>query len=89
MEHWSLTMAASAVTAAAADYSEYTIAMLPKFKGENYFDAVKTGAEEAAEELGITLLYDGLPRIRQQTRAGRYSAGLDRAGRGCDSGIPQ
>ena len=25
-----------------------TIAMLPKFKGENYFDACKVGAEEAA-----------------------------------------
>lgn len=44
--------------AAAAD-EEVTIAMLPKFKGENYFDAVKTGAEEAADELGINLLYDG------------------------------
>ena len=39
-----------------------TIAMLPKFKGENYFDACKTGAEEAAEELDITLLYDGPPQ---------------------------
>lgn len=39
-----------------------TIAMLPKFKGENYFDACKTGAEEAAEELGVTLLYDGPPQ---------------------------
>lgn len=36
-----------------------TVAMLPKFKGENYFDACKTGAQEAADELGITLLYDG------------------------------
>lgn len=39
-----------------------TIAMLPKFKGENYFDACKMGAEEAAEELGVTLLYDGPPQ---------------------------
>jgi rhamnose transport system substrate-binding protein/rhamnose transport system permease protein len=39
-----------------------TVAMLPKFKGENYFDAVKVGAEEAAKELGITLLYDGPPQ---------------------------
>lgn len=38
---------------------EITVAMLPKFKGENYFDACKVGAEEAADELGITLLYDG------------------------------
>ena len=36
-----------------------TIAMLPKFKGENYFDACKVGAEAAAEALGVTLLYDG------------------------------
>lgn len=36
-----------------------TVAMLPKFKGENYFDACKGGAQEAADELGITLLYDG------------------------------
>lgn len=45
-------------TVAAAE-EDVTIAMLPKFKGENYFDACKVGAEEAAEELGITLLYDG------------------------------
>lgn len=38
---------------------DMTIAMLPKFKGENYFDACKTGAQEAADELGISLLYDG------------------------------
>ncbi len=38
---------------------DMTVAMLPKFKGENYFDACKTGAQEAADELGITLLYDG------------------------------
>lgn len=53
--------AASTATAdeGTTDYSGLTIAMLPKFKGENYFDAVKTGAQEAADELGITLLYDG------------------------------
>ena len=39
-----------------------TIAMLPKFKGENYFDACKVGAEEAAAELGLELLYDGPPQ---------------------------
>lgn len=38
---------------------EIVVAMLPKFKGENYFDACKIGAEEAADELGITLFYDG------------------------------
>lgn len=46
-----------AETTAAAD--DVVIAMLPKFKGENYFDACKAGAEQAAADLGITLLYDG------------------------------
>lgn len=44
---------------AAVSGDSITVAMLPKFKGENYFDACKTGAQEAADELGITLLYDG------------------------------
>lgn len=48
-----------AETPAAGDV---TIAMLPKFKGENYFDACKIGAQEAADELGINLLYDGPPQ---------------------------
>lgn len=58
--------AASSSSKAASSSSEkkeaggdVTIAMLPKFKGENYFDACKGGAQEAADELGITLLYDG------------------------------
>lgn len=37
----------------------YTIAMLPKFKGENYFDGCFVGAKKAADELGIELIYDG------------------------------
>jgi len=43
------------------------IAMLPKFKGENYFDATKLGAQEAIDELNkngkvVELLYDGPPQ---------------------------
>ena len=43
------------------------IAMMPKFKGENYFDAVKIGAQEAVDELNktgmnIEFLYDGPPQ---------------------------
>jgi ABC-type sugar transport system substrate-binding protein len=43
------------------------IAMMPKFKGENYFDACKVGAEEAVKELNaagnaVELLYDGPPQ---------------------------
>jgi ABC-type sugar transport system substrate-binding protein len=43
------------------------IAMMPKFKGENYFDAVKVGAQEAVDEFNksgkvIDFLYDGPPQ---------------------------
>jgi ABC-type sugar transport system substrate-binding protein len=43
------------------------IAMMPQFKGENYFDAVKTGAEEAIAELNkdskkVEFFYDGPPQ---------------------------
>lgn len=43
------------------------IAVLPKMKGENYWDACKKGAEEAIEELKadgvkVELLYDGPPQ---------------------------
>ena len=43
------------------------IAMMPKFKGENYFDAVKIGAQEAVDELNksgkvVDFLYDGPPQ---------------------------
>jgi ABC-type sugar transport system substrate-binding protein len=43
------------------------IAMMPKFKGENYFDAVKIGAQEAVDEINrsgrnIEFLYDGPPQ---------------------------
>ncbi len=36
-----------------------TIAMMPKSKGNAYFIACRKGAEEAAKELGVTLLWDG------------------------------
>jgi ABC-type sugar transport system substrate-binding protein len=35
------------------------IAMLPKLVNIDYFDACKRGASKAAEELGVTLIYDG------------------------------
>lgn len=46
----------------------YTIAMLPKFKGENYFDGCYVGAQKAADELGVTLVYDG-PSQSEATNA--------------------
>jgi rhamnose transport system permease protein len=36
-----------------------TIAMMPKSKGNAYFIACRKGAEEAARELGVDLLWDG------------------------------
>jgi ABC-type sugar transport system substrate-binding protein len=38
---------------------QLTIAFMPKSKGNGYFIACKKGAEEAAKELGIKLLYEG------------------------------
>jgi rhamnose transport system substrate-binding protein len=36
-----------------------TVAMMPKSKGNAYFIACRKGAEEAAKELGVRLLWDG------------------------------
>jgi rhamnose transport system permease protein len=36
-----------------------TVAMMPKSKGNAYFIACQQGAEEAAKELGVRLLWDG------------------------------
>ena len=35
------------------------IAMLPKLINIDYFDACKRGAQKAADELGVTLIFDG------------------------------
>jgi rhamnose transport system substrate-binding protein len=39
--------------------SPFTVAMMPKSKGNAYFIACRKGAEEAANELGINLIWDG------------------------------
>ena len=49
---------ASLLTASAAD-SKLIVAMLPKSKGNAYFISCKAGADKAAKELGIQLLFDG------------------------------
>jgi rhamnose transport system substrate-binding protein len=36
-----------------------TVAMMPKAKGDPYFVSCRAGAEEAARELGVDLLWDG------------------------------
>ncbi|MGN6506931.1 MAG: substrate-binding domain-containing protein [Tepidisphaeraceae bacterium] len=40
-------------------HKQLTIAMMPKSKGNSYFIACKKGADEAAKELGVNLLWDG------------------------------
>ena len=37
----------------------FTVAMMPKNKGNPYFVSCRQGAEEAARELGVVLLWDG------------------------------
>lgn len=55
-------LAASAAAFATRSWSAdrtITIAMLPKLVNIDYFDAAKRGAQRAAAELGVTLIYDG------------------------------
>ncbi len=68
---------------AGAGQKKYRIAMLPQFKGENYFDGCHVGAKEAAADLGIELIYDG-PNQSEATNAkqveilsGFIAAGVD------------
>jgi rhamnose transport system substrate-binding protein len=49
----------SAGGAAAPARTKVTVAMLPKLINIDYFDACKRGAAKAADELGVTLIYDG------------------------------
>jgi rhamnose ABC transporter rhamnose-binding protein len=51
--------AAGGATAAPAAGKKLTVAMLPKAKGNAYFISAKGGAEKAAKELGVELLFDG------------------------------
>jgi rhamnose transport system permease protein len=39
--------------------SRITMAMMPKSKGNSYFKACRLGADEAAAELGVDLIWDG------------------------------
>lgn len=63
-----VAMMATALFAGVASAEGYKIGMLPKFKGENYFDGCYVGAEKAAEDLGIELVYDG-PNQSEATNA--------------------
>ncbi len=52
-----LSMTASVFAAHGGE--SYTIAMIPKYKGINYFNACEQGAKEAAAELGVDFIWDG------------------------------
>jgi rhamnose transport system permease protein len=54
-----ITTAALAPPRPAAVAAPITVAMMPKSKGNAYFIACRKGAEEAAKELGIKLIWDG------------------------------
>lgn len=49
----------AAASPAAAPASRPVIAMMPKAKGDPYFVSCRVGAEEAAKELGVELIWDG------------------------------
>lgn len=57
----SLKQNASPVVPVASSVSEkkLTVAMMPKAKGDPYFASCRKGAEEAARELNVDLLWDG------------------------------
>ncbi len=51
--------AADASTADEAATGDVTYILVPKALGNPYFDTAETGAQEAAEELGVTVTYQG------------------------------
>jgi len=53
------TGAAPSAAPGGASARSFVIAMMPKAKGDPYFISCRAGAEEAARELGIELLWDG------------------------------
>jgi rhamnose transport system permease protein len=54
-----LFQAAGHRNGAAAAGHRLTIAVMPKAKGDPYFISARAGAEEAAKELGVDLIWDG------------------------------
>src|SRR5580700_4134817 len=50
---------APAGNASSGGGKKLTIALMPKSKGNAYFISCKQGADEAAKELGVELLFDG------------------------------
>jgi rhamnose transport system permease protein len=57
--NWMLVRAIMPQGASTAPAHRLTIAMMPKSKSNAYFIACRKGAEEAAKELGVELIWDG------------------------------
>jgi rhamnose transport system permease protein len=55
----SVTQAQPAAAATSPSRDRLVVAMMPKAKGDPYFVSCRVGAEEAAKELGIELIWDG------------------------------
>jgi rhamnose transport system substrate-binding protein len=53
------TSSASAAPATSTNAHRPVVAMMPKAKGDPYFVSCRAGAEEAAKELGVDLIWDG------------------------------
>jgi len=51
--------AAAAIATVPARPERVVVAMMPKAKGDPYFVSCRAGAEEAARELGVELIWDG------------------------------
>ncbi len=73
--------ASSSSAAPAAGGKKITVAMLPKSKGNAYFISCSKGAQEAADKLGVTLLFDGPtqtdPGMQTQIVEGWINKGVD------------
>ena len=55
----SVTGGARASDAPPPSHARPVVAMMPKAKGDPYFVSCRTGAEQAAKELGVDLIWDG------------------------------
>jgi rhamnose transport system permease protein len=49
----------SATTGVPTPAHRYTVAIMPKAKGDPYFVSCRIGAEESAKELGVDMIWDG------------------------------
>jgi ABC-type sugar transport system substrate-binding protein len=74
---------------AAAGRKQLTIALLPKSKGNAYFVSCRKGAERAARELGVELIFDGPtepdPARQNEIIENWITLGVDAIAAACDN----